>query len=193
MIYAELGKILLEYFTNVTILGIYGVYYLASIMVSGVVSRIISTVIFPSASKHTNKLLFIHKLEKSMPIMLILGIPGMIFFEFIILRLFGPEYPYDYFYMVIFAIAAVLTVINSTGIWIYNSEGVNGAKQVVYILIALAGTSLILNIILIPLYQITGAVVSLIIANVLGIIVLIAKQKSLETQEIVEKDFILGN
>lgn len=181
-IYTELGKILLEYFSNVTILGIYGVYYLGSIMVSAVFSRIIAIVIFPSASKHHNKLIFINKLEKSMPIMLLLGIPGMSIVLLIILHLFGSEYPLNYFYVFVFAVASVLTVINTIGIWIYNSEGINGAKQVVYILIALAGTSLILNIVLIPFYQISGAIFSLIIANILGIFVIILKKDSLRSQ-----------
>ena len=122
------------------------------------------------------------KLEKTIPLMLIFGIPGMSLVQIIILHLFGPEYPLNYYYVFIFALASVLTVINTIGIWIYNSEGVNGAKHVAYALLAVAGTSLLLDVVLIPFYQIYGAIFALIIANVLGIIVLIAKKESLKPQ-----------
>ncbi len=77
-LYSNIDRILINYYMDVESVGIYGVYYYASFAVIGLFSGIFTTVFFPTASKILDKKIIYSKLNKTIPYLLILGIPGSI-------------------------------------------------------------------------------------------------------------------
>lgn len=168
-IYSNIDRIMINYYIGIESVGIYGVYYYAAFAVIGLFSGIFLTVFFPSVSKIQDKNIVYNKLCKIMPYLLILGIPGSLICEFIILQFFGKEYPIDILLMILFAIAAVLVTWYTLLAWFFNSDGVNGVRLTVSGTLIIAIANIVLNIILIPRIGLYGAIGAIIVAFVLGL------------------------
>lgn len=168
-LYSNIDRILINHYMGVESVGIYGVYYYASFAVIGLFSGIFITVFFPVASKTSGKKLLYHKLTKTIPFIIIFGIPGVLIGEFIIIQLFGKEYPIDFTLMVLFAITAVLAIWYSILAWFFSSDGINGARLAVIGTLLIAMVNLLLNIILIPHIGLYGAIIASSFAFTLGL------------------------
>jgi O-antigen/teichoic acid export membrane protein len=168
-LYSNIDRILINYYMDVESVGIYGVYYYAAFAVIGLVSGVFITVFFPMASKPLDRKSIYRKLNKTIPYLLILGIPGTIISEFIILHFFGAEYPINFPLMIIFAISAVLVTWYTLYAWFFNSEGVNGARLTVSGTLIIAIVNVVLNIILIPRIGLYGSIGATAIAFVFGL------------------------
>jgi O-antigen/teichoic acid export membrane protein len=154
---------------DVESVGIYGVYYYASFAVISVLSGIFITVFFPAASKIKDKNIVYNKVSKLAPYLLIFGIPGSLISEYIILQLFGKEYPIDFTLMVLFAVTAVLVTWYSILAWFFNSDGVNGVRLTVSGTLIITIVNLVLNIIFIPRIGLIGAVGATAVAFIFGL------------------------
>lgn len=169
ILYSNIDRILINYYMNVECVGIYGVYYYSSTAVIGLFSGIFITVFFPTASKILDKKIIYYKLNKTIPYLLILGIPGVFMGELIILLFFGKEYPINFPLMILFAISAILITWYTLFAWFFNSEGVNGAKLTVSGTLIIAIINIVLNIFLIPQIGLYGAIGATAIAFGLGL------------------------
>jgi O-antigen/teichoic acid export membrane protein len=168
-LYSNIDRILINYYMDIESVGIYGVYYYASFAVIGVLSGIFITVFFPTASKIPNKKIIYNKLNKIVPYFFILGIPGTLIGEFIILKFFGKEYPIDFSLMLLFAITAVFVTWYTIIAWFFNSEGVNGVRITVFGTLIIAIVNIVLNIILIPQIGLYGAIGATTVSFVFGL------------------------
>jgi O-antigen/teichoic acid export membrane protein len=168
-LYTNIDRIMINYYMDVESVGIYGVYYYASFTVLTLVSGIFTTVFFPTASKSHDKSSLYGKLNKTVPYLLMLGIPAALIGEYVILRLFGKGYPIQLPLMLVFAFAAILVTWYGIYAWFFNSEGIDGAKLTVSGTLIIAIANIILNIILIPQIGLYGAIGATALAFALGL------------------------
>lgn len=167
--YTNIDRVMINYYMNVESVGIYGVYYYASFTVLILFSGIFTTVFFPTASKTHNKRALYRKLNKTVPYLLMLGMPVALIGEYIILLLFGEGYPIQFPLMLVFAVAAILVTGYEVYAWFFSSEGLEGAKLTVSGTLLIAITNIILNLVLIPWTGLYGAIGATAIAFALGL------------------------
>jgi O-antigen/teichoic acid export membrane protein len=168
-LYSNIDRILINYYMGVVSVGIYGVYYYASFAVTELFSFVFITVFFPTASKILNKTLIYGKLTKTIPYFFILGIPGVLIVQFIILQFFGKEYPIDFPLMILFAITAVLVTWYIIIATFFNSDAVIGIRLNVTGALIIAIVNILLNIILIPQIGLYGAIGATAVAFAFGL------------------------
>jgi O-antigen/teichoic acid export membrane protein len=162
--YNNFGKIMISRDLNITDLGIYNAYFSASVNLMGIFSGMFYIVFFPTVSKYENKGIIFKRINKFIPYLVCLGIPLIFIFEFIVLKLYGNEYPLNAVWMILFPIASVCIVIDGLYGWLLNSVGSRGAKIVSFAAVILVFVNVGLNLILIPRIGITGSLISMIIS-----------------------------
>lgn len=168
-LYANIDRILINYYLDVESVGIYSVYYYASFTILTLISGIFTTVFFSVSSKSQDKRSLYAKLNKTVPYLMILGVPVAFIGEYIILLLFGKGYPIQLPLMLVFAIAAILVTWYGIYAWFFNSEGIAGSKVTVSGTLLIAIANIVLNIILIPRIGLYGAIGATALAFMLGI------------------------
>ncbi|MDG6219548.1 MAG: polysaccharide biosynthesis C-terminal domain-containing protein, partial [Candidatus Thermoplasmatota archaeon] len=105
-----------------------------------------------------------YKINKSLPYIILLGFPGLLLLQLIILKLFGGKYPIDIQLLLFFSIGGILILITGFYTWLMNSIGKKGIKITTIGGIICAITNISLNFILIPLIGILGSIISTIIS-----------------------------
>lgn len=168
-LYANIDRILINYYMDVESVGIYGVYYYAAFTMLTLISGIFTTVFFPASSKSQDKKSLYEKLNKTVPYLLALGLPVALIGEYIILLLFGKGYPMQLPLMLVFAVAAILVTWYGIYAWFFNSEGIEGSKLTVKGTLIIAIANIVLNIILIPKIGLYGAIGATALAFALGL------------------------
>jgi len=172
MLFTNIDKILINKYMLLADVGLYNAYYYASINVIGLFSGIFITVFFPTVSKYKDKTPIFKRVNKFIPYLIIFGLPFILLSEFIILKLFGENYPINISLMLMFAITSLLVAWYGIYAWLFNSEGEKGVK------ITLSGTgtiaiaNIILNIYLIPRIGLYGAIGSTAIAYCIGMCII---------------------
>jgi O-antigen/teichoic acid export membrane protein len=149
--------------------GIYGVYYYASFAIIGLCLSIFTTVFFPTVSKIPDKYQVYKKLNTTIPYLLVLGIPGTLIGEFVILQFFGTEYPVDPVLLLLFAVSAVLVFWYTIFAWFFNADGITGVRLTISGTLLIAIANVMLNIVLIPVAGLYGAVGATILAFAVGL------------------------
>jgi len=168
-LYTNIDRILINYYMGAEFVGIYGVYYIASFSILGFFASTFALVFFPTASRKLNKRGLYHKLKKTFPYLFILGIPGALLGEFILLNFFGKEYPLEFPLMIIFAITAVLAMSYGIIASFFSSDGGSGIRIASLGVLIIAIINIVLNIIFIPRIGLYGAIGATAIALVLGL------------------------
>ncbi len=176
VIYTNIDKILVGKFLSFTTLGIYNAYYTTSLGLIGLLSGV-STVIFLTGSKYINKRGIFKRINKVIPYMILLIFPLIIIAQFIMFKLYGPQYPFDIRISILFSLAGIIVFIDNIYGWLMNSTGLNGVKITSLGAIFIAISSIILNFILIPFLGINGAVISIIFSYSFSIIIIFYKKK----------------
>jgi O-antigen/teichoic acid export membrane protein len=178
VIYNNIDKIFIAKYMNLIDLGIYKAYYTTSIGLIGLLTGVF-TIIFLTASKNDDKSHIFMKINKSIPYLIIILLPAMIIVQFIILKLYGSNYPFNLSIAFVFAIGGVLVFIESVYAWLMNSVGYIGAKITSLAALVLAITNILFNYLFIPVLGINGAIFSIIISYTLATFVIISKRKYL--------------
>jgi len=168
-----LSKILVNRYLTTADVGVYNAYYFSSIAIVIFLSTMFITVFFPTASKYQRKEPIFKKIRQLSPYLFLGGIPAFLGIEWIILTLYGAKYPMNYSLMLLFALTSILIAIHSLYNWLFCSEGVLGVKLVTVVSIFIALISVFLSVYLIPLFALYGAIFSLGIAYIVGIICLL--------------------
>lgn len=175
----SLSKIMVYKFLTLFDVGIYSAYYLSSLSVVILLNTMFITVFFPTASKYSQKSSIIKKVNKVTPILFLTCTPVLFFIQFIVLKLFGRQYPTDYWLMLLFAISGVLFFVYSLYAWLFYSKGVMQARKIVILTVIIFIINILLSTYLIPLLLLRGAVLSLILTYLFGWIYLFFNQKKL--------------
>jgi O-antigen/teichoic acid export membrane protein len=164
VIYTSFDKILINKYLAFNEVGIYGAYQFASISISALIFGIFNTVFFPVASRHKDKKTLLKKMNSFLPYLILLGTLFVFFCEFVILKLYGNKYPFNPLWALLLSIACVCIFIDGFYSWTLASVGEKGIKITSVASIFLASVNIILDISLIPIVGVTGAIIGLILA-----------------------------
>jgi O-antigen/teichoic acid export membrane protein len=156
--YTNIDKILINKYLAVADVGIYRAYFVASVNITVLLWAMFNTIFFPTISKYKEKGLVFNRINKLIPYLVGLGVPLMFFCEFIILKLYGKQYPINPVLMFIFALAAILVIWYGLYDWTFASEGIRGTKISLFGTVTIAVLNLLLNIYLIPRFGLYGAI-----------------------------------
>jgi O-antigen/teichoic acid export membrane protein len=139
--------------------------------------QIIVTVFLPFASKSRNKDIIFKRITKILPLFLLISFPVLIISGFIILFFYGNKYPFDLKLASLFAIAGIC--IFTEGIYgqLMNSVGKKGIRLTSFAAILMALTNISLNIYLIPLIGLEGAVIATIVSYTISIIIILSRKR----------------
>jgi O-antigen/teichoic acid export membrane protein len=174
----NVDKLLLNNFLTTADVGIYSAYYVAALMLPSLLGSILNTILFPYASKEKNLLVIFKRLDNLFPYFLTIGGGLGCLSTFIFLSLFGKEYPVNFLLIFLFAFAGILVFYCGLIEWVINSVGIKGIKMTCGIDVIIAIGNVVLNIILIPIFGLFGAIFSTIIAFSIGLSILIIKRES---------------
>jgi O-antigen/teichoic acid export membrane protein len=179
-LFTNADRLIINRYTSFADVGVYNAYYTSSITVTLVLWNIFNMVYFPTISKYENKAGIFKRINKLMPHITYLGILLVIICEMILLKLYGPEYPLNFLWTILAAVAGICIVIQNAYGWLLISIGTFGAilSSIGEVLMAISNIGL--NIFLIPRIGIAGAFISIIISYIIGtIIILYFGKKSL--------------
>jgi len=157
----NMDKIFIKIFLDSEAVGIYKAYSLMTTMVTLSLLTIFATVFFPESSMNENKRGILKKLWKTFKFLPIYYF-GMLAVQYVVILLYG--YPINFVYLLIFPLAACVMVPFTMHNWFAASIGQSGIKLSSYAILSAAIINISLNIYLIPMFGITGAVTSTIIA-----------------------------
>jgi len=184
--YSNIDKILINKYMNTLYIGIYWAYSYSFTMGLLTLLTVFEIVFFPLASKIPNKVIIIKKINKIIPFLIIIGLPFMVISGFIILKLYGNEYPFDFNLAVLFGVVGIFVTIDKFYGLLLDSTGKKGKRIVSFAAIVLAISNIILNIWLIPLLGIEGAVIAAIFSYLLSIIIVLSRRKYFYNPEVIE-------
>jgi O-antigen/teichoic acid export membrane protein len=179
VIYTNIDQIVINTYMSTENVGIYKAYCFASMNVASIIFGIFSNVFIPVASKCKDKTILLKKINKITPFLIVFGIPAIIFVEYVILNLYGGEYPINLSLIILFAIVSILVGYYGMHDWIYSSEGMAGVKLVSKSSVIIAIVNIFLDICLIPQIGLFGAIISTAIALMVGIFFLLKRGKIL--------------
>lgn len=177
--YSHIDKILINKYMAVADVGIYMAYHYAFISILVLFIGTFVVVIFPIASKHENIEIIFKRINQIIPYIIILGLPLAIGLGFIILKFYGSEYPFDLKLALLFAIAGICICVNHVYVWLMNAVGMQGIRITSFSAIIMALGNIFLNMRLIPLMGIEGAIIATIVSYIVSISIVLSKRKYL--------------
>jgi len=184
--YSNIDKILINKYMNTASIGLYWAYSYSFTMALLTILTIFEIVFFPLASKIPNKVIIFKKINKFIPFLIIIGIPFMIGSGFIVLKLYGSEYPFDLRLAILFGISGIFITMDKFYGLLMDSTGKKGKRIVSFAAVILALSNILLNIWLIPLIGLEGAVIAAILSYICSIIIVLSKRKYFYNPEVIE-------
>jgi len=174
-----IDRILINVFSSTQEVGIYSAYFLPSMTVATLLWGIFNAPFFPYASKSRDRGAIFVKITKAVPYVTLALVPLFVLIERIAFLLYGSQYPYSWEIAFFFALAATSSFFYQGYSSLMTSEGSQGAKvnsaSAIIMFIALA----ILDVVLIPLIGILGAVITLIVAYLIAVFYLVLRRQTL--------------
>ena len=170
--YSNIDKILIGRYMTIADVGIYKAYYMASIDILTLITGMVITIYFPTASKYKTKQGIFNQLDKLIPYLIGIGFPFILICELIILKLYGGGYPIDLRLMLLFALSSILIMWHALYAWTFSSEGTKGISLNMISVVTIAIINVLLNIYLIPRFGLYGAVESTAASFTIGILCL---------------------
>jgi O-antigen/teichoic acid export membrane protein len=183
-VYTNTDKIIMGRYLAIDTIGVYGAYSAISINLIFLFSGIFATVFFPMASKNKNRMEIYKKITRLIPWLIIVGVPVIVLVEYLALSLFGRRYPFDLFIAILFGLAGVTILVYNMQAYLMNAVGAGGARAVSISQITLAAFSIALNLILIPVSGIPGAVASMIVSYIIAYLILASRKMVFRNEEI---------
>lgn len=177
--YTNIDQILINMYMSIENVGIYIAYYNASIGVAYTLFGIFNSVFFPIASKCEDKTVILQRINKIIPYLIIFGVPSLILIEVFILKMYGSAYTINYPLILLFAIVSILIIYYGLYDWTFCSQGLKGVKLVNKSTILVAIINITLDLYLIPLLGISGAMISTAVAFAAGIYFLLERRNLL--------------
>jgi O-antigen/teichoic acid export membrane protein len=171
--HGNIGKIIIAHYMTVADVGIYGAYFTATMSIASVLWGVFNMVFFPTASRYEDKRPLLHRINRLVPLIIVLGIPLIMGVGYLILLFYGKEYPFNILWLALFATSAILFVIRVFYASLLTSEGPRGAFLSSIASVATAVVNFGLNLLLVPAIGIPGAMVAAIAGYLAGIVVLL--------------------
>ncbi len=184
VLYSNIDKLMINYYLTISEVGIYRAYYYSFTTVLLLISTIFVTTFFPFASSCGDKKALLDKVNKISIIFIIASLPIALISGSIILSIYGPDYHLDPVLTLLFVLLAVTIPVNQFYDWLMCSVGIDGVKLVSYAALSTAIANIALNIVLIPVLGIKGAVISTIMSYIISTMILLSKRKLLKDQMI---------
>jgi len=175
--YLNFDKIMINRYLTSMDVGIYKAYATSFTALGLFFLSMFLTVFFPTVSKYHSKKNIFKKINKFIPYLFIFGLPFMFFSGFVILKLYGNNYFFDLKMGLLFCIAGIFIILNSLYLWLMNAIGKQGVRITAFSGIILAVTNILLNIFLIPIFGISGAIIATIISYGVSIVIIFSKRK----------------
>ena len=171
--YGNIGKIIIARYMTVADVGIYGAYFTATMSVGAVLWGVFNMVFFPTASRYKDKRPLLHRINRLVPLVIVLGVPLIMGSGYVILLLYGGDYPVNLLWLALFAIAAILFIIRGFYAALLVSEGHRGALVNSTAAVIAAIVTVALSLLLVPAIGIPGAIVAASAAYLVGMVVLL--------------------
>jgi O-antigen/teichoic acid export membrane protein len=172
-------RILINKFITTAAVGNYNAYYLPSLTIASTLWGIFNAAFFPYASKSRGKLSIFRNVNKAVPYLVAALVPSFLVIEWIIFTLYGRQYHFSAELGLVFAFAATTYFFYLCYSYLIASEGTSGAKiNTLSSVIALAFL-IGLNVLLLPLFGISGAAVALVAAYLIAALYLVSRHRVL--------------
>jgi O-antigen/teichoic acid export membrane protein len=123
------------------------------------------------------------RINRFLPWFFILGIPAVMLLIFLVLKLYGKEYPVDFILLALFAGGTTILCLNNFYGWLIAALGHHGMRIWASIITISALLNVALNMLFIPLIGLKGAILATVITYCLSTLLLITK-KSILVEEI---------
>ena len=159
------NRIILNFYFDFSIVGLYSAYSMASIGVFGQLINVFSTVFLPYVSGSSNRVSITKKLNKLCFFSFIISSVVVLPILFIALKLMGNEYAIHPDLFILFAVLTGINIAYQIKMWYLSAHSLYGLKKVVCGSIIAGLINIILMIFLIPIGNIKGAVWSMIITG----------------------------
>jgi O-antigen/teichoic acid export membrane protein len=173
--YQNIGKIILNMYLPVAMVGIYWAYTFSFTTIILLFSTIFVTVFFPVASMCRNKEMLFTRINKVVILFIAGGWLFTLVSGYVILKMYGSEYPFDLPLTLLSATAGVCISVDMLYGQLLNSVGVAGVKITSYAAVVLAVLSVLLSFLFIPLFGLSGAMTATIISYASGIGIMLYK------------------
>lgn len=172
-------RILINKFISTEAVGIFNAYCISSITIALALWGIFNTSFFPYASKSRNKLTIFRNVNKAVPYLVVAFVPSFVVIELIIFTFYGRPYPFTAELGLLFAFAATAFFLYQCYSFLIASEGISGAKRNALSSIIALAVTISLNVLLLPLFGISGAAAALIVAYLTGALYLVLQHRVL--------------
>lgn len=183
VLYTNIDKLLINKYMDIADVGIYRAYNYAFISIIQVLIITFGTVFFPYASMSNNKKMLFSKINKVIPYFIVLGLPLAMISGFIVLSLYGNEYEFNMKLALLFGIAGLCIAIDNLYGQLMSSIGIKGIKIVSFAAVVMALTNTFLNMFLIPLMGIEGAVIATTVSFLVSISIMLSKKRYIYDSE----------
>ena len=183
--YHNIDKILINKYMNVADVGLYVVYNYSFTFVIAFSLGIFEIVFFPFFSKYPDKQILLNKINKIVPLVIVFGYPIFVCMGFLILKLYGPNYPFELILALLFGFVGIGIFLDKVYGLLLSSIGIKGRRIVSIAAIILAFSNIFLNIILIPIIGLQGAIIATIISFFISFIIMFSKRKYVNIPEVI--------
>jgi len=124
-----------------------------------------------------NKKLLLERINKIVLLLILVGWPVTLITGCIILKMFGDNYPFDLYLIILFATVGICISVDKLYGQLFSSTGEGGIKITSFAAIILALVNILLNFLLIPLLGLKGAVIATIISYLFSINIMLLSRK----------------
>ncbi|MBI3032863.1 oligosaccharide flippase family protein [Candidatus Woesearchaeota archaeon] len=162
VILTYIDNVFVHYFLGSKALGLYQVYYLGTMIFVELFVSVFTTILFPETTTRDKKNIWerINKLFRILPgLYLLIGIVSSL-----LVLLFGKEYPYNIWYILLFTLSATISLVYYLYASFFNATSLPGSRYATIAIVIAAVINIALNWLLIPLFELYGAIVATIIA-----------------------------
>ena len=179
VLYSNIDKIFINKYISVSYVGIYWAYNYSFTTMILLCTTVFVTVFFPVASMCSDKMMLFKRIKKITILVVIFGWPLAVSTGYVILKLYGGDYPFDLSLALLFATAGICISVDQLYGQLLNSEGLDGVKITSSAAVVLAVVNVLLNVLLIPLFGLNGAVIATIIGYLASISIMLLNKKRL--------------
>jgi len=172
-VYGNIAKIIVAHYMTVADVGIYAAYHAATMSIATVLWSVFNMVFFPTASVYKDKRPLLRRIKRLVPFIVVLGTPLVMACGYVVLLLYGREYPISALWLALSSAAAVLFVTSGLYTSLLTSEGTGGAFIGSVAAIVTVGIMLSLSLMLVPASGIAGAIIAAIVAYLAGTAILV--------------------
>jgi len=161
----NIDRIMINHYLDSHHVGIYAAYFSASMAIVGLGFQVFLNVFFPAVSKNIDRLAVLTKINRFFRIMMTPIIIFTFFLIWLIIFLFGAQYPTDFVFMGLFALNTGLFLIGNIKWWFIASIDTRGVRFTSSHSIVAALLNVTLNIILIRTIGLLGAIGATVISS----------------------------